>query len=383
MSERSSPLDRLAILILIAACLTAAGCHGPHAMAITQESWGEVDGRPVSVFTLDNGNGLVARISDYGGIVTELHMPDAKGHAADVALGFETVQEYVDGSPYFGAMVGRVGNRIAGGRFELDGQTYQLAKNNGPNHLHGGVKGFDKVIWNAQPRQTSDGPALRLTHHSPDGEEGYPGDVDVVVDYLLTHDNELRVEMTATCSAPTPINVVHHTYWNLAGHDSGTILDHLLQLDAAHYTPTDATLIPTGEIASVRGTPFDFTAPKSIGRDIEELPPSGDDPGGYDLNFVLDDADGSLRRAARVIDPATGRIMEILTTQPGIQFYSGNFLDGLAGKGGANYAKHTGFCLETQIYPDSVNKRDHAGWPDPILRPGETYRHVMVHRFDW
>ena len=367
-----------ALALIVAA---TAGCQGTAHMRITQEPWGTHDGSDVNLYTLDNGSGMIARITNYGGIITQLFVPDSQGEAEDIVLGFDTLQEYVESNPYFGAMVGRVGNRIALGQFELDGKQYQLATNNGPNHLHGGAKGFDKVVWNAQELNAKDGPGLRLTYQSPDGEEGYPGTVDITVDYVLTFDNELRVQMSATTDAPTPINIVHHTYWNLGGHDSGTILDHMLQLDAAHYTPADATFIPTGDITSVRQTPFDFTLRRRIGANIGKLPVQGDNPGGYDLNYIIDGFDETLRRAAKVIHLTSGRTMEIWTTMPGIQFYSGNFLDGVAGKNGSNYAKHNGFCLETQYFPDAINKRGRAGWPNAVLRPGETYRHVMVHRF--
>lgn len=365
------------------AVIIGSGCQGNETMRIENAAWGEVDGKAVELYTLDNGNGMIATITNYGGIVTQLIVPDGRGGAVDVALGFDTLEEYVDHNPYFGAMVGRVGNRIDEGRFEVDGVVYQVATNNGPNHLHGGVKGFDKVVWDAELRTTSRGPSLRLTYTSPDGEERYPGTLNVIVDYVLTHDNELKVDIFARTDKATPVNIVHHTYWNLAGHASGTILEQELQVHASKYTPVDATLIPTGVIAPVAGTAFDFMQPKAIGADIGDLPSSGDDPGGYDLNYVVDGHDGSLRRNAVARDPQTGLTMEVWSTMPGIQFYSGNFLDGVAGKGGASYAKHTGFCLETQFFPDAVNKYELAGWPDPVLHPGQTYRHVMVHRFAW
>jgi aldose 1-epimerase len=369
-------------LVLLGLALVGTGCQGTATMQVMEEQWGTADGKDVRLYTLDNGRGMVARITNYGGIVTELHVPDADGETADVVLGFESLDGYLAGHPYFGATVGRVGNRIAGGRFELDGRTYQLATNNGPNHLHGGEKRFDKVVWDSEPIETDHGVGVRLWYRSPDGEEGYPGTLDVTVDYVLTDANTLRVEMTATCDAATPANIVHHSYWNLAGHDAGDVLEQTLALEASRYTPADGTLIPTGAIEPVAGTPFDFTDAKTIGADIDQLPPAGDDPGGYDLNFVLDGADGKLRRAAVAADPESGRRMEIWTTMPGIQFYTGNFLDGtLTGKGGAVYEKHGGFCLETQLYPDAVNRRGTPGWPDPVLLPGETYRHVMLHRF--
>ena len=278
-------------------------------------------------------------------------------------------------------MVGRYGNRIAKGSFTLDGQTHQLATNNAPNHLHGGIKGFDKVLWQATPFEIDHGPGIRLTYLSRDGEEGYPGNLSVIVEYLLTHNNELRVTTEATCDAPTPVNIVHHSYWNLAGHDSGTVLDHELSLNADRYTPADSTLIPTGEIASVEGTPFDFREPKSIGRDIGQLPPIADDPGGFDMNYVVNGPPSALRIAARVSDPASGRFMEVLANQPGIQFYSGNFLDGTPGKAQTPYPIHSGFCLESQVFPDSINHQAEDGWPNAVLRPGGIYRHVMIHRF--
>jgi aldose 1-epimerase len=365
----------------------ACGCAGGNPM-IDRTSYGEVGGRarPVELYTLTNDTGAFVRITNYGAIITELHVPDFSGRLGDVVLGFDTVEEYVDHNPYFGAIAGRVANRIAGGRFEIDGEQYQLATNNGPNHLHGGLRGFDKVIWNAEPRRTSEGPALRLTYHSPDGEEGYPGAVDVTVDYIWTHANELKVVMQATSDAPTPVNLVHHSYWNLDGHDSGAILDHELTIEADRYTPTDSTFIPTGELAPVAGTPYDFRQPRPIGRDIGRLPPAGaDNPGGYDINFVVRDAPGgepaALRRVARVYGPASGRIMEIHADQPGVQFYSGNFLGGVDGKGGASYARYAGFCLETQAFPDAINHQGEHGWPNVVLRPGESYRHTMVHTF--
>ncbi len=357
-----------------------ASCSGIRSMHIAEEPFGEVDGHAVRLFTLKNANGLTAKITDYGAIVTELYVPDRDGELSDIVLGFDTVEEYVDGSPYFGAIVGRVANRIAGGTFELDGKTYTLAKNNGPHHLHGGVRGLDKVVWKAQAVPTEHGPSVVLTYRSPAGEEGYPGNVDVTVVYTLTDADELVVDMRATTDAPTPVNLAHHSYWNLAGHASGTILEHVLRVDADRYTPGDADLIPTGEIAPVQGTPFDFRAPRAIGADIDRLPAAGDDPGGYDVNYVLRGTEAP-RSAARVHEPASGRVIEIETSAPGLQLYSGNFLDGIEGKDGASYGKHTGFCLETQLFPDAIHQRGRPGWPDPILRPGETYHHRMVHRF--
>lgn len=367
--------------VLCAVLLSITGCNRSGS-AVRTQSFGTVDGKPVHLYTLTNSQGTKASISDYGGIVTHLWVPDRDNNLDDIVLGFDTVAEYQDHSPYFGAMVGRVANRINKGQFTLDGKSYQLATNNGPNHLHGGNKGFDKVVWDATPFHADDGPGLRLTYVSPDGEEGYPGEVHTTVEYVLTNDNELRIVSEATTSQATPINIAHHSYWNLAGQGSGTILDHVLMLPASRYTPTDSTLIPTGQIAPVANTPFDFTTPKPIGRDIAQLPGDGaDNPGGYDMNYVVDGIPDKLRLAARVYEPTTGRVMEIFSNQPGVQFYSGNFLDGVAGKGGKTYPIHTGFCLETQVFPDSINHKHQAGWHDAVLRPGQIYRHVMIHRF--
>lgn len=346
---------------------------------ITSVLWGEVDGQKVYLYTLRNANGLLAKITNYGGILTELHVPDRAGKFGDVVLGFERLDQYLARHPYFGAMIGRVANRIARGRFTLDGLEYQLAANNGPNHLHGGIKGFDKKVWKATAEITPSGPRLILTSTSPDGEEGYPGTVRVTVSYVLTHSDELRIEMKATTEKATPVNIAHHSYWNLAGHHSGDILKHELMLKGDRYTPVDETLIPTGAIEPVKGTPFDFTQPKPIGKDVDQLPRAAGSPGGYDHNFVVNGEIGQLRLAARVHEPSSGRIMEIYTTQPGVQFYTGNFLDGsMVGKGGAVYKKHGGLCLETQHYPDSINK---PNFPSCVLRPGQRYDHVMVHKF--
>lgn len=317
-------------------------------------------------FMLSNGRGLVLRAINYGTIVTELHVPDRQGRTADVVLGMKDVDAYLAGHPYFGCTAGRCANRIADGRFSIDDRPHQVTRNNGPHHLHGGARGFDRRVWEVDGADAS---SVRFSLTSPDGEEGYPGTVKAQVVYALTPENEFRVEMTATTDAPTLVNLAHHTYWNLAG--QGRILDHVLTLDADRYTPVDATLITTGEMAEVANTPFDFRRPKRIGDDL------GCVAGGYDHNFVV--RGSGLRRAARLEDPSSGRGMELFTTEPGIQLYTGNFLDGTAkGKDGAGYGKHAGLCLETQKFPDAVNK---PGWPSPVLRPGETYRHLMVHRF--
>ncbi len=348
-------------------------------MSINGADFGTINAERVFLWVMENKNGMVAKISTYGAILTELHVPDRNGLMADVVLGFETINGYTKGHPYFGAMVGRVANRIAKGKFSLGGKSYQLTTNDAPNHLHGGDNGFDKKVWNAKATMKIGGPALELTYVSPDGEEGYPGTLKLTVIYQLTDANELNIQMTATTDKATPVNIAHHSYWNLAGHDSGNILDHELQINATDYTPTDHTLVPTGVIAPVVYTPFDFRISKTIGKDIGELSgdPATGDPGGYDANFVLTGKSGA--PAARVHEPSSGRVLELWTTEPGVQFYSGNFLDGTnVGKGEAVYKKHAGFCLETQKYPDAINK---PHWPTVVLQPSETYLHEMSHRF--
>jgi aldose 1-epimerase len=335
------------------------------------------DGTPVEIYTLTNDHGMKARIMTYGGIVSELHVPDRDGKPADVVLGFDDLKGYLAGHPYFGCIVGRVANRIAKGTFTLDGKEYKVAVNNGPNALHGGLKGFDKVVWKVGKTGTGDGKVfLELTYLSKDGEEGYPGNLSATVTYTLTNDNELRIDYRATTDKATPVNLTNHSYFNLAGPASGDILGHEMMLAAEKYTPVDDTLIPTGEIKPVRGTPLDFTSPHKIGERIDQLK---GDPVGYDHNFVLDGGGKKLALGARVHDPKTGRVMEMYTTEPGVQFYTGNFLDGsVKGKGGVVYRKHQGFCLEAQHFPDSVN---HPNFPSVILRPGQTYAQTTVYKF--
>ena len=369
-------------MLLLVAVLMLASCQGEtqvaeenEAMAIEKAPFGTTpDGEQVDIYTLKNANGLKARIMTYGAIVVSLEVPDKDGNFGDVVLGYDDLDSYIENvnNPYFGAIVGRYGNRIAGGKFTLDGQQYQLATNDGANHLHGGDKGYDKVVWTAEPLELEGATALRLSYTSPDGEEGYPGTLGIEVTYALTDDNELRVSYEAVTDAPTVVNLTHHSYFNLTC-CAADILGHELMLNADRYTPVDDTLIPTGEILEVAGTPMDFTTAKPIGLEIDQV------PGGYDHNWVLvREADG-LSLAARVVEPGSGRVMEIYTTEPGIQFYSGNFLNGdNIGKGGISYGKHFGFCLETQHYPDSPNKPD---FPSTVLRPGETYTHETVHKF--
>ncbi len=326
--------------------------------------------------TLRNANGLMLRAIDQGASIVEFHAPDRDGMLADITLGYDDPDGYAANGFYFGTIAGRCANRIALGRFELDGVSHALATNNGPNHLHGGERGFDAHAWRGTTADDPRGASVRFTRTSPDGEEGYPGTLDASVTYTLTDGDELIVEMAATSDAPTLCNLAQHAYWNLAGHDSGTIEGHVVTLEADRYTPTDATQIPTGELAPVEGTPFDFRAPKPIGRDMHSV---GDDQTGYDHNFVVRGEAGVLRAVARVHDPVSGRVVRLRSDQAGVQFYTGNFLDGSAvGKGGVRYGRHTGFCLETQCFPDAIHR---PAWVQPVLRPGETYRHTMVFTF--
>ncbi len=334
------------------------------------------DGKDVDLYVLTNAKGMKAKVITYGAILTELDVPDRDGRLGDVVLGFDDLKGYLGAHPFFGATVGRVANRVAKGRFTLDGKEYKLATNNGPNALHGGLKGFDKKLWQAEQVPADNGVAVKFTYHSPDGEEGYPGDLAATVTYTLTNNNELRLDYTATTDKATPVNLTNHSYFNLAGQGSGDILGHELTLEAEKYTPVDDTLIPTGKIESVKGTPLDFTTPHKIGERIKEM---RGNPGGYDHNFVLNGGGKSLALGARVVEPKSGRVLEMYTTEPGVQFYTGNFLDGSnKGKGGAVYNKHAGFCLEAQHFPDSVN---HPNFPSMILRPGQTYKQTTVYKF--
>lgn len=339
--------------------------------------------KPVDVYALTNANGMEVKILTYGGIVQAIDVPDRHGRMANVVLGFANLDDYVKRSPYFGCISGRYANRIARGTFMLAGKRYFLALNNGTNALHGGVKGFDKQIWAAEEVNSAEGVGVKLTYTSKDGEEGYPGTLDTTVTYTLTNDNSLKIDYLATTDAPTVVNLTNHSYFNLAGEGSGSILDHVLQLNAANYTPTDKTAIPTGEIAPVTGTAFDFTTPHEIGERFRD----GNDKQivighGYDHNYVLDRPspdDKSLIVAATVTEPTSGRKLEISTTEPGIQFYSGNFLDGtLVGTSGKVYRQSDGFALETQHFPDSPNQPD---WPTTELKPGQQYQTATIYKF--
>lgn len=350
---------------------------------IAEKPFGTVDGKEVKLYTLKNSKGVTMTVMNYGAIVQSLLVPDRDGKMADVVLGYNTVDEYVKETPYFGCIVGRYGNRIAKGQFKIGTNTYTLATNNDPGgipcHLHGGKKGFDKVVWDAQPVQRPDAVGLKLNYLSKDGEEGYPGNLNLTVFYWLNEKNEWEVEYEATTDKPTPVNVTQHSYFNFAGEGSGDILGHRLMLKASKYTPVDKGLIPTGELAPVAGTPFDFTTPFAIGARVNDPHEQMQFGGGYDHNWVLDNQSGTLALAAVVEEPTTGRVMEIFTTEPGIQFYCGNFLDGkLVGKSGKPYNHRNGFCLETQHYPDSPNQ---PNFPSTILEPGQTYKTKTVFKF--
>jgi len=338
------------------------------------------DGTPITEHTLKNKGGLTAKVITYGGLLTSLTVPDKDGKLADVVLGCDTIEGYLKGTPYFGANVGRCANRIANASFTLDGKEYKLFANNGKHSLHGGKVGFDKVVWKSEPVMTADGPGVKLTYVGKDGEEGYPGTLSVTIIYTLTNDNELKIVYQATTDKPTVCNLAHHSYFNLAGHNSGDVLGHELQVMAKSYTPGDDSLIPTGEIAPVAGTPFDFTSPTPIGKRIKDIKAN---PQGYDLNYVIDNPKTErLVTAAVVREPKSGRTMTVRTTEPGVQFYTGNFLDGkTAGKGGAVYNRYGAFCLECQKFPDAIHKVGKEGWASPILRPGETYKVTTVYEF--
>jgi len=370
---------RLPVVAAIAGALLLTGCSTRMEPLgdVTREVWGEVDGQPVERFTITNARGTTLQVTEYGAIVTALRLPDREGAFADVVLGFDTLEGYLAGHPYFGCIAGRCANRIAHGRFTLDGSDYTLATNNGDHHLHGGDRGFDKHVWDGEPVAGEGGLSVRLVRVSPDGEEGYPGRVEATVVYTLTDDDVLRVELTATTDAPTLVNLVQHTYWNLAG--DGTVEDHVLRLHAARFAPTDDGLIPLGRFDPVVGTPFDFREPTAIGARLHDVDPDDTGPRGYDLDFVVDGDPHAFRAVAELADPSSGRRFELWADQPGVQLYTGNFLDGtLVGKAGTAYPQFGGLCLETQHHPDAIH---HADWPSPVLRPGETYAHRMEFRF--
>lgn len=351
--------------------------EGQQAMQVERSDFGTTaNGEPVELYTCTNANGLKLEMMTYGAIVVSLEVPDRDGTLANVNLGYEKLDSYLAGSPYFGATVGRYCNRIAGGMFSLDGKEYALATNNGSNHLHGGDVGYDKVIWDARPIRRRSEVGVRFQYTSKDGEEGYPGTVRLTAIYTLTNNNELKVEFLARSDASTPLNLTNHCYWNLAGAGSGTILDHQLQVESDKYLAVDDTLIPTGKMLDVKGSPLDFIAPHAIGERLKAIPEIEGLPQGYDHCFVLRRDKSGMAFAARVSDPSSGRTMEISTTQPGLQLYSGNFLDGTEENGG--HQQYEAFCLETQHYPDSPNQ---PGFPSTILHPGKKYHHITVHTF--
>ncbi len=376
-------------LILLSVTLGAAALMGcadfgkvhPSKGQITQQPFGKTkDGIPVDLFTLKNNHGMEVGICNYGGLIIFLKVPDRNGQSGDIVLGYDRLEDYIKDSPYFGALIGRYGNRIAKGKFTLDGQEYTLAVNNGPNALHGGLKGFDKVVWEPRILASYDGPALQLRYLSRDGEEGYPGNLTVTATYTLTDDNTLKLEYTALTDKNTVVNLTEHSYFNLAG--KGDILNHVVMIPADKFTPVDSTLIPTGELRPVEGTPFDFRKPTAIGARINEADEQLKFGGGYDHNFVINKPLGQLGLMARVTEPTTGRVMEIWSTEPGLQFYSGNFLNGKnVGKGGWVYQFRNAFCMEPQHYPDSPNHQNDPNFPSVVLKPDQTYQNTIIYKF--
>jgi aldose 1-epimerase len=379
-------IPTLLFLFSLVACTEPSAPQTTPAAAVAKEGsvnkaeFGKTPaGETVDIYTLTNSEGMEVRAITFGGIITSIRVPDRNGKLDDVALGFNTLDGYLKNPPYFGAIIGRYGNRIGKGQFTLDGKTYSLAINNRPNHLHGGVKGFDKVVWKAESFKNADNVGLVFTHTSPDGDEGYPGALSLRVTYTLNNKNEIAFDYEASTDKATPLNLTQHSYFNLAGEGSGDILSHVMTINASKITPVDQTLIPTGELASVEGTPFDFRKPTPIGERIAANDPQIRFGNGYDHNFVVDRNGNGLVLAAHVEEPKSGRVLEISTTEPGMQFYTGNFLDGtLTGKSGRPYARRTGFALETQHYPDSPNK---PSFPNTILKPGESYRSKTVFAF--
>jgi aldose 1-epimerase len=372
------PSFKFTALLAMAACCILPMPSLSASPSVTSKPFGTADGQEVSLYTLRNASGAEATITNYGGIVVTLLVPDRTGKRVDVVQGYDNLAGYLKATPYFGALIGRYGNRIAKGRFTLEGKTYTLAGNNNGNALHGGVKGFDKVVWQAQPVDSKLGAALELRYRSKDGEEGYPGNLDVVATYTLTNNNELRVDFKAGTDQTTVVNLTHHSYFNLSG--EGTILDHILTINADRTTPVESGLIPTGEIKSVEGTVFDFRQPTAIGARIDAPDTVLQYGPGYDHNWVVNQKKaGELGFQARVESPKSGIVMEVLSTEPAVQFYAGNFLDGtITGKYGQVYQRRTGFCLEPQHYPDSPNQ---PAFPSTVLRPGQTYQNTIIYRF--
>lgn len=373
---RRNQLVKLLVITVLLAPIVIVGCSDTDISTgtanITQETFGYMeDGTEVFLFTLSNSNNIQAQITNYGGIITSLHVPDRDGNVENIVLGFDKLDDYLSDHPYFGALIGRYGNRIEQGRFDLDGMQYELSINDGENHLHGGERGFDKRVWDTE---IVDNQILKLTYMSPDGEMGYPGNLQVTASYTLTQNNELKIEFEATTDQATPVNLTAHSYFNLTGDASISILDHQLKINATEYTPVNDQLIPTGEIRLVENTPFDFTDFESIGFRIDQV------EGGYDHNYVLTGNYGELRLASELLDPESGRILRVYSDEPGIQFYSGNFLDGsLTNENGITLNKYAGLCLEPQHFPNSPNI---AAFPSTILHPGEQYQSVIVYELD-
>jgi aldose 1-epimerase len=349
-------------------------------MSLTKEYYGKTkEGISVDVFTLTNSKGMSAEITNYGGIVVSLKVPDKNGQFEDVVLGHDKLEEYFSNSPYFGAIIGRFANRIEDGIFELNGKEYKVAKNDGENHLHGGIVGFDKVVWCAENIEGNDKEELELTYLSKDGEEGYPGNLKIRVTYTLTEDNSLKIDYYAVSDKDTVVNLTNHSYFNLAGHDSGDILNHQVMINADNFTVNDQYSIPTGEIRVVKGTPMDFTEPTMVGENINSDYEQIVFGKGYDHNWILNKSGEECEKAAEVYEINTGRVMEVYTTKPGIQLYTGNFLDGSQfGKGGVRYNQRNGLCLETQYFPNSIK---HKHFPSPVLKAGEEYRHCTIYKF--
>ena len=374
-------MTRISRSLLLAVLLVSSAVVALAQASVTKETFGKTSaGETVDLYTLRNVNGMETKITNYGGIVVSLTAPDRNGKFADVVLGFNDLESYLTkNDPYMGAIIGRYGNRIAKGRFKLNGVEYKLAVNNGENHLHGGIKGFDKVIWTGRELKTKAGPAVVLTYLSKDGEEGYPGNLRVRVVYTLTNRNELKIDYSATSDKDTVTNLTHHSYFNLAGEGNGDILNHQVIINANRFVPTDAGSIPTGELKAVAGTPFDFLNATAIGARINQDDQQLKFGNGYDHTWVINGRAGTLRRAAIVFEQTTGRGMQVFTTEPGVQFYTGNFLNGtLTGKSGKPYPRRSGFCLETQHYPDSPNQ---PSFPTTTLRRGRTYTSTTIYRF--
>lgn len=374
MKQRQRISYLLLVFVLLASAVVVA------AQSVTKQSFGKTaDGENVDLYTLRNARGAEAKITNYGGIVTSLKVPDRRGKFDDVVLGFNDLDSYLKGHPYFGAIIGRYGNRIAKGRFTLNGVEYKLAVNNGENTLHGGIKGFDKVVWTGSESKTKAGPAVVLTYRSKDGEEGYPGNLDVRVTYTLTNNNELRIDYSATTDQDTVINLTHHSYFNLAGEGNGDILNHRAIIHGNRFLPTDAGSIPTGELRSVKGTPFDFLTSHAIGERINQDEEQLKLGNGYDHTWIINGRAGTMRLAAQAFESTSGRQMQVWTTEPGVQFYTGNFLDGtLTGKAGKLYPRRSGFCFEPQHYPDSPNQ---PSFPTTTLKKGATYKSTTIYRF--